>query len=112
MESPPRILLIHEVAVLLRVAVVTIYRWLAERRDGRGHFPLPISERGKKLRWLASDIESFLRQQSQSNVVPPVNVVSATAQRREAKKVKQRREAALAAATATLERHKIGRKPK
>ena len=111
MESPPRILLIHELAALCRVAPVTIYRWLAERRAGRGHFPLPISERGKKLRWLASDIEDFLHLQSQSNVVPPVNVVSVTAQRREVKAVKQQRESALAAA-ATLERHRIGRKPR
>ena len=112
MNSPPRILLIHELAALCRVAPVTIYRWVAERRAGRGHFPLPISESGKKLRWLAADIENFLHLQSQSNVVSPVNVVSATAQRRETKADRQRREAAFAAATATLEKHRIGRKPK
>lgn len=110
MESSPRILLIHEVAILLRVAVSTVYRWLAESRDGRGRFPLPVSDRGKRLRWLASDIEAFL--QSQSSVAPLVNVVSATAQRRETKSVMRQREAALAVATATLERHRIGRKLK
>jgi len=110
--SPPHILLLHEIAALFRVAPVTVNRWLAERRAGRGHFPLPISERGKKLRWLATDIENFLQRQSQSNVVPPVNVINVAVQRREAKAVKQQRAAALAEATAALESHRIGRKPK
>jgi len=99
MESTPRILLIREVATLLRVANVTIYRWLAESREGRGHFPLPVSQRGGKLRWLATDIEAFL--QSQSTAVPPVNVTSATKRRQEAKEYRNRQERA----TAALRRH-------
>ena len=96
MKSTLMILLVHEVAALCRVAPVTIYRWLAERRAGRGQFPLPLagggSGRSGKLRWLASDIESFLL--SQSNPAPPIKVASASERRREAKVHKQRQEAA------------------
>lgn len=104
MDSSPRILLIHEVAILLRVAVSTIYRWLAESRNGRGHFPLPISDRGKRLRWLASDIEAFL--QSQSQIVAPSNVSSPAKQmKKEAEdfQIRQRR------AAETLQRHRDSR---
>jgi predicted DNA-binding transcriptional regulator AlpA len=52
-----RILLIGKVAALMRVANMTIYRWLSERRAGEGSFPLPISPRKANLRWLVSDIE-------------------------------------------------------
>jgi len=105
------VLLLYEVAALLRVSPATIRRWVAERRAGRGNFILPISEPGQQLRFLASDVESFL--QTRSSVKPQVNVVnSVTAQCREAKVVKWQRASALAEATATLERHRIGRKPK
>ena len=62
MES--KILLISEVSALFRVSNVTIYRWLAESRAGQGTFPLPISQRKAKLRWLASDIERYIASQS------------------------------------------------
>ena len=48
----------------MRVANVTIYRWLGESRAGRGSFPLPISRQGAKLRWLATDIERYIESQS------------------------------------------------
>jgi len=51
MESAPRILLVGEVAKMLRVAPVSIYRWVAMRRRQVGTFPLPISARGGKLRF-------------------------------------------------------------
>jgi len=60
----PKVLLIDEVAALMRVSNVTIYRWIAESRAGRGSFPLPISRRKGKNRWLASDIERYLSSQS------------------------------------------------
>jgi len=64
-----RVLLISEVAILLRIAPVTVYRHLAQSRQGIGLFPLPISANGGKLRWNADDIERYI--QSQSNIAPP-----------------------------------------
>ena len=92
MELKPRILLVHEVATLLRIAPVTVYRHLALRRKGIGTFPLPISTAGGKLRWLASDIEAFL--QSQSNAMPPAKVASTSERRQEAKTYRDRQDAA------------------
>ena len=60
----PKVLLIDEVAALMRVANVTIYLWLAESRAGQGSFPQPISRRGAKLRWLAADVERYIESQS------------------------------------------------
>ncbi|MDR0327104.1 MAG: helix-turn-helix domain-containing protein [Planctomycetaceae bacterium] len=60
----PKILLTDEVAALMRVANVTIYRWLAASRSGQGNFPLPISRRKGKNRWLAADIERYIESQS------------------------------------------------
>jgi len=109
MESSPRILLIREVATLLRVASVTVHRWLAERRAGRGHFPLPISQRGRKLRWLAADIEAFLQFQSEAaspvNPTPPNTSSPAQHQRRERKEWEARQ----LAAAETLQRHRTSR---
>jgi predicted DNA-binding transcriptional regulator AlpA len=92
----PKVLLISEVAALLRVANVTIYRWLAESRAGRGSFPSPISRQGAKLRWLATDIERYVASQS----VCPTEFVSPAKQKREY----QRRQVA---ANAALARHGI-----
>ena len=59
------ILLLDDVATLLRVAKSTINRWLSESRKGiRNDLPLPISRKGAKLRWLKSDIEAYLESQS------------------------------------------------
>ena len=84
----PKILLIDEVAALLRVANVTIYRWLAESRAGRGSFPLPISQRKAKLRWLASDIDRYIESQSAVTVefVSPVKQKKDYQRRQEAAK--------------------------
>ena len=112
MTYTPRLLLLREVAALFCVSPITIYRWVAkERRERRGFFILPISEEGR-LRFLASDVESFL--QSRSTASQTVNAINTTAQRKEAKVVNQQRDAAIAAARATLERHRnrIGRKTK
>lgn len=64
MESMPKILLIGEIASLLKVSIPTLRRWLRESRRGQRSFPLPISEIGGKCRWLASDIENYLTAQS------------------------------------------------
>ena len=96
-----RILLIGEVAALMRVANVTIYRWLSESRSGRGNFPLPISRRKAKLRWLAADIDQFMKSQS---IVTPVFVGTSSAAK-QTKDYQRRQDAARAA----LARHGIKR---
>jgi predicted DNA-binding transcriptional regulator AlpA len=60
----PKVLLIAEVAALLRVSQTTIYRWTSESRAGRSDFPAPISRRKGKNRWLAADIERYIESQS------------------------------------------------
>jgi len=99
-----RVLLIDEVAALLRIAPVTIYRHLAQRRKGIGNFPLPLSSGGKH-RWNAEDIEQYIR--SQSNSAPP-NISNPAQSKREAKAYKERQEAA----RQVLERHRVNRSSK
>jgi predicted DNA-binding transcriptional regulator AlpA len=95
------ILLLDEVATLLRVSKSTINRWLAERRKGiRGNFPLPISLPGGKIRWLASDIDAYL--QSQATQQPPINIPTCRQRHRNAKTFQERQ----AAADKALERHR------
>jgi len=103
MKSTTMILLIDEVAARLGLAPVTVRKYLAQRRQGIGSFPLPISVTGGKLRWLASDIEAYL--QSLSSTEPPVKVASSSKRRQESKSFKQRQEAAQKA----LDRHRAGR---
>ena len=97
------ILLIHEVASRFRASVSTVNRWLHQRRKGQGNFPLPISPPGGNLRWLADDIENYLR--SQSNVPPPT-VLSSVAQKRRDDKTYAIRQAE---AAATLRKHAANR---
>jgi len=93
-----KILLIGEVATLLRVSVASVYRWLGDTRKGIGTFPLPISSRGGKLRWLESDVEAFLASQS---APPPISVPTARKAKRSAKAFQERQ----AAANKALQRH-------
>ena len=98
-----RILLINEVATLLRVTPSSVYRWLGDRRRGIGTFPLPISQAGGKLRWLASDVEAFLASQS---ALPPVHVPTARQAKRNARAFQERQ----ASADKALQRHGIDKK--
>jgi len=93
------------VATACRVAPVTICRWLAEARKGLRYFPLTISPPGQKLLWLASDIEAFLK--SQSNVPPPVN---ATCPAKRMKQESQDFENRQKRAAETLAKHRAGMK--
>ena len=102
METP-RVLLLSEVAILLRVAPVTIYRWLAESRAGREHFPLPVSQRGRKLRWLATDIERYLA--SQANTTPNTTILNVSSPSRERKNYERRQSEAATA----LQKHRNAR---
>jgi len=97
------ILLVREVALRFRANVSTVNRWLHQRRKGQGNFPLPISPPGGKLRWLAADIESFLR--SQSNVSSPIVLTSIAQKRRDDKSHAIRQ----AEAAATLRKHAANR---
>ena len=58
------VLLIGDVAELLKVSPSSITRWCEESREGKSRFPLPISVRGGKRRWLESDIQEYLASQS------------------------------------------------
>ena len=89
MEPVPRILLVGEVAQMLRVAPVSIYRWVALRRRQVGTFPLPISARGGKLRFNAEDIEAYLQSQSE-NTLP--NSIAISRQMKTATKEQHRRQ--------------------
>jgi len=64
------ILLIDEVAKMLKVSPSTLSRWAEESRKGTGTFPLPVSARGGKRRWLLSDIEQYLESLSTVKAVP------------------------------------------
>jgi predicted DNA-binding transcriptional regulator AlpA len=82
------VLLINEVAALLKVSPSSITRFCENRRKGIGNFPLPISTRGGKRRWLQSDVENYLA--SQSTAMSPV---PARKQRRCAKAFTERQSA-------------------
>jgi len=94
-----RVLLIDEVAILLRISTTTVRRHLAQRRRGIGLFPLPISAQGGKLRWSAECVERYIL--SQSNTTSP-NVCGSAQQKRDTKSFAQRQEAA----RQVLERHR------
>lgn len=101
-----RVLLIHEVATLLRIAPPTVYKYLAQTRQGTGTFPLPISVAGGKLRWNADDIERYI--ESRSSTVTSNNMTSTSERRKKAKADSNRQEAAKKA----MERHRNNRATK
>jgi len=70
MKKSSNILFIKEVAERCGVSVPTVTRWLCQARNGHGRFPLPISEKNCKGRWLSSDIDNFLQSQSTPNIIP------------------------------------------
>ena len=102
-----RVLLIDEVSSRVRLAKVSVYRAVADRRKGIDNsFPLPISRPGGKLRWLSIDIENYLQSRppppeplSQPPVTTPVN----RSKKQTAKSFRDRQEAA----RQTLKRHGI-----
>jgi len=84
-----QVLLIDGVAEMLEVSPSTISRWTGESRKGFNTFPLPISVKGGKRRWLLSDIEQYLESQSTAKAVPPT-----VRQKRRSAKAFQERQAA------------------
>ena len=83
------VLLIGDVAEMLKVSESTITRWCEESRKGKSRFPLPISVKGGKRRWLRSDIEQYLASQSTATQKP----LTARRGRRSAKAFEQRQSA-------------------
>ena len=65
-----RILLIDDLAALLRESPSTIGRKTNEAKQGLTDFPLPISAPGKRRQWDAHAIEQWLA--NRANVAPPV----------------------------------------
>jgi len=84
----PSVLLINDVAEMLKVSPSTIGRWCEESRNGSNNFPLPISIRGGKRRWLLPDIVTYLA--TQSTATQPI---PARKQRRGAKAFQERQSA-------------------
>jgi len=105
--STPEILFIREVAERCRVSVPTVSRWLCQTRNGVGRFPLPISEKNCKGRWLSSDIDNFLQSQSAPSIVPPI--VSPVKQMKREKRDWDKHQAEI---KRRLQAHAAGRKPK
>ena len=90
-----RVLTLHEVAAILRISPITVYRHLALRKKGIGNLPLPIDTgiAGAKLRWLASDVDVY--SQSQSNTTtPPIHNLGSVQQKRELKAFEERQKIA------------------
>ena len=83
------VLLINEVAEMLKVSPSSITRWCEESRKGTSRFPLPFSAKGGKRRWLLSDIEQYLAGQSTATQKP----TTARQQRRSAKAFQERQSA-------------------
>ena len=82
------VILIAVVARMLGVSISTIGRWTDEARKGKRQFPLPISERGGKRRWLLSDIELHIASLSTTRTPVP----KTSQQRRRNAKARQSRE--------------------
>ena len=103
----PRILLIDDVSRITRDAKITIYRDVAEVRSGKSNkIPLPISQPGEKLKWLAADFEQFLQSRSPPPDAQPQRPVAPPAKpskKQAAKSFTDRQEAARQA----LKRHGI-----
>jgi len=102
MHQKYEILLLPEVAERLRVSTATVNRFLAQRRKGVGHFPLPLSSFKGKGRWLASDVDAYIESLSNCNVAANVPIKSEKQKAREfADRQKRARQA--------LEQHGIKR---
>jgi len=83
------VLLINDVAEMLKVSPSTISRWSEESRKGIGKFPIPISVKGGKRRWLLSDIEKYL-----AGLSTATQPIPARKQRRNATAFQERQSAA------------------
>jgi predicted DNA-binding transcriptional regulator AlpA len=90
------ILLLPEVAERLRVSTATVNRLLAQRREGTGAFPLPLSSYKGKGRWLASQLDDYIASLSNVNDGTTVPAKSKKKQEREYSERQRKAKAALA----------------
>ena len=59
---------ITDLMEILGLSRVSIYRKVAEARDGKGSFPLPIWDAKHRLRWNAADIEQYVQPRTAQQV--------------------------------------------
>ena len=83
---------IKDIMAIFGISQPTVYRWLAEARQGKSRFPLPINGMKRKLLWNRQDIQTF----QHANSPPPSNIESAA-----------QRSKRHAVAMATLKRHGV-----
>ena len=78
-QTKHEILLLPEVAERLRMSTASVNRLLARRRKGEDElFPLPISPTPKsKGRWLADDVDSYIKLLSRVNTANATPISSA-----------------------------------
>jgi len=93
------VLLIEEVAEILGLSTFSVYRLVEQRRNGVGGFILPISKKGAKMRFLASDLEFYIQSRTSPVSASPVRQSKADAKRRQER------------TTAGLQRHGLNRSP-
>ena len=98
-----RILRIEELLALIPVSRPTIDRWTREAREGRGDFPIPFSEPGRRMLWDAHVVERWL--ENRNNATSPAAPPTKSA-KQQAREFAARQEAA----RQTLEKHGINRK--
>jgi len=68
---------VGDIMKLFGVSRPTVYRWIAEARQGKNRFPLPINNGSKrKLLWNRCDILAF--QFQNNNGTPPPEIETAT----------------------------------
>ena len=96
-----QILQIADLTALLGVSRPTIDRWVLETRRGENDFPLPFTQRGRRLLWTKEAVANWINNRQQA-VAPPINVPTARQAKAAAKERQRRREATERA----LERHR------
>ena len=97
------ILFLGEVAQRLRLSPASVNRLLSQRRKGVGIFPLPISGFKGRGRWLASDVDAYIKSLADCNAGASNVPVKSDKQKAREFADRQKR------AKATLEQHGIQR---
>ena len=97
---------IEDVMALLKKSRPTIDRWCEETRQGKNDFPLPFTQKGRRVMWTADAIHDWIRHR-QSTALPPVNITTAKQRRKQEREYQERQQRAEAA----LEKHR-NTKPK
>ena len=86
MQNMEPLLTIADIMKIFGVSRVSVYRWIAESRAGRGRFPLPIGGHKQKLRW---NRDAILAYQNANNPQPEKIESAAQRQKRHATAMNQ-----------------------